>query len=419
MHNTMWIVDKYKIVKVINNQSCNDCKFNQRSCTKGLNDGITVKKYCSEWEFDATSQDSNCKTFFDFKDALLHHAKLKYTVNTIVNYNGTKYLLNGYIFWKDNGNIYSPSNGQMILIYDRSTAKWTDIVTTPKEKWIADKNDIFKIESLSDYLKYTSDKDLEWEYKIFDNKIDALLFTAKLKFPVDTSFNRLRTLYSLGDYMTVNSKMEGVISKHYEAIESPSLRIYNHGSILWIDGKWAKYIDKAYELDKRKRKRESEFYKKISEWLTPLGFTPIYDNHPNLTPRRFDFIGHCVRVQCFCDLSEDYFQLYYHTFENPDEYKMSSKYEICRNDLMDLIAKFLPKKDSVKTSDQVKDVHDSIWKVDLKTNRIEKVVISMKGDLFSANKTSEYFSTEELAKNYLSELYNSELEKLNQKFNIK
>jgi hypothetical protein len=46
------------------------------------------------------------------------------------------------------------------------------------------------------------------------------------------------------------------------------------------------------------------FHKTITDWLTPLGYTPIYDNHPCSKIREWHFSKEGIRVICVDDNSE-------------------------------------------------------------------------------------------------------------------
>ncbi len=66
--------------------------------------------------------------------------------------------------------------------------------------------------------------------------------------------------------------------------------------------------------DKERDLKVSAFYNVITSWLLPLGFTEVYKNHPNISPRIFHFIKNKIRVvctnesvhdQCYCTLYVD------------------------------------------------------------------------------------------------------------------
>jgi len=48
----------------------------------------------------------------------------------------------------------------------------------------------------------------------------------------------------------------------------------------------------------------NEFYKTITEWLLPLGYTEHYANHPAKEDREFHFIKDGIRVVCVSSFEE-------------------------------------------------------------------------------------------------------------------
>ena len=58
-----------------------------------------------------------------------------------------------------------------------------------------------------------------------------------------------------------------------------------------------------------------QFYEKVSDWLIPLGYFEIFNNHPTINPREFHFIKDGVRVVCvnayepYCYLHKDIINL--------------------------------------------------------------------------------------------------------------
>ena len=40
------------------------------------------------------------------------------------------------------------------------------------------------------------------------------------------------------------------------------------------------------------------FHETITEWLVPLGYVPVWDNHPCIKPREFHFAKEGIRVIC-------------------------------------------------------------------------------------------------------------------------
>lgn len=53
-----------------------------------------------------------------------------------------------------------------------------------------------------------------------------------------------------------------------------------------------------------------EFYKTITDWLLPKGYTEVYSNHPCLETREFHFSKNYVRVICVKSPTETYCYLY-------------------------------------------------------------------------------------------------------------
>ena len=84
----------------------------------------------------------------------------------------------------------------------------------------------------------------------------------------------------------------------------------------------------------------NDFYTNITEWLLPLGFVEVFKNHDVEKPRRFDFSGYGVRVQCFFDGIESWFELYYDDLKLNGVYKKSGRYEIGMPTLIQLITVF-------------------------------------------------------------------------------
>ena len=52
-------------------------------------------------------------------------------------------------------------------------------------------------------------------------------------------------------------------------------------------------------MEKNKNKlSDKDFAKQISEWLTPKGFSIIFENHPNNPEREYHYIKDGIRIIC-------------------------------------------------------------------------------------------------------------------------
>ena len=55
---------------------------------------------------------------------------------------------------------------------------------------------------------------------------------------------------------------------------------------------------------------DNDFYNSITFWLEHKGYSIIYSNHPNISPREWHFIKDGIRVVCINDPNDPYFYLY-------------------------------------------------------------------------------------------------------------
>ena len=85
------------------------------------------------------------------------------------------------------------------------------------------------------------------------------------------------------------------------------------------------------------------FYKEVTDWLLPLGYIKIFQNHPSLELRQFDFIKDQIRIQCFMDKSEgNYYKLSKTIYIKHTSSLISGKYSLDtdKDKLDDIIESF-------------------------------------------------------------------------------
>lgn len=91
-------------------------------------------------------------------------------------------------------------------------------------------------------------------------------------------------------------------------------------------------------------------HKKVSDWLLPLGYSPVFDNHPNLLPRKFHFIKDGIRVICVLNKSESYCYLYKDIIKiSPILAIKTGKFNICDTDSLEKLVKFVKENSELLT----------------------------------------------------------------------
>ena len=73
------------------------------------------------------------------------------------------------------------------------------------------------------------------------------------------------------------------------------------------------------------------FHETITKWLEPLGYVPVFDNHPCTKPREFHFAKEGIRVICVDQINFDHAHCYLHADILLNPYPLALK--TCKYDI--------------------------------------------------------------------------------------
>lgn len=91
--------------------------------------------------------------------------------------------------------------------------------------------------------------------------------------------------------------------------------------------------------------KEHEFKKRCSEMLEPLGFVTIYENHPCLPKRQFDYIKQGVRIQFVLEDNQEFFKVCYDVLQKDFTYSITGgTYRITKEKVIEVHTHFVKQK---------------------------------------------------------------------------
>jgi len=132
------------------------------------------------------------------------------------------------------------------------------------------------------------------------------------KVAYDSNGQSIVIVRDTGDKLLVDIRVRGTWSEIQKLIKDNGSK----GAEQFQDdlGQWiADAINEKLERNKNEcenKIRVEKFHKQITEWLSPLGYSPIFDNHPLSKEREFHFAKEGIRAVCVSGVWEEYCYIY-------------------------------------------------------------------------------------------------------------